>query len=335
MQIADVMVSDVSSAFMEFILLDKPVVLFNNPNQTEYVNYDPKDIEYAWRDVGIQASNMEEVLSGVKRSLANPTEYSHKRKFYGDQLITARDGKSSGRIIDAVKELLDGKLSSSKVDRELTRVIISANHNNVRLLRETISSLVYDGGENVRITIDTDLIDDTVRESLLMEFGSQLEFRNGRALQITGENSECKYSVHIQSGITAKNRWLFRLVNHLRRDENIDVVFPLAFGGSKVQDPALILEDNKQLSNVADVLDSQLKGVLVAEKLLPIPTSPAPFVWVAVSETPSGQALLNNKCETELQGIDLQRSAIALDVVMDFNNLSKQSSKESKVNVKV
>ena len=110
MAMADVMVSDVSSAFMEFIALDKPVVLFDNPNITEYRNYDPRDIEYSWRDVGIRAATLDEVIRGVRRSLADPGEFSDRRRFYAGPLLADREGNAAANVVTAIEELLRGKM---------------------------------------------------------------------------------------------------------------------------------------------------------------------------------------------------------------------------------
>ncbi len=79
---ADVMVSDVSSAYVEFMLLDKPIVLFNNPLLTKYERYDPADIEYQVRDALIEVNSIEELKLAVKLSIADPKEYGEKRRSY-------------------------------------------------------------------------------------------------------------------------------------------------------------------------------------------------------------------------------------------------------------
>ncbi len=99
---ADVVISDVSSAFMEAMAIDRPVVLVNNPLQTLFAHYDPCDIEYAWRDVGLQANTVEEMLAAVKRSLRFPEEKAALRRHYGPQLIGSGDGKAAERIGKAI-----------------------------------------------------------------------------------------------------------------------------------------------------------------------------------------------------------------------------------------
>jgi CDP-glycerol glycerophosphotransferase (TagB/SpsB family) len=105
--LCDIMISDVSSAMMEFAALDKPLILFNNPNWKSYQNYNPNDIEFKWRDIGLQVTSLEEMKNAVIRSLENPKEFSDKRKLYTDQLFANKYGdEAAERIIEAAMALL-------------------------------------------------------------------------------------------------------------------------------------------------------------------------------------------------------------------------------------
>lgn len=98
--LADVLVSDVSSAMMEFAALDKPVVLFNNPDWEKYENYNPADIEYKWRDIGIETTSIEEMRDAVAACLENPGFKSDKRKEYTDLLFANKyDGRAAERVV--------------------------------------------------------------------------------------------------------------------------------------------------------------------------------------------------------------------------------------------
>lgn len=109
---ADVMISDVSSAFMEFISLDKPAVLVNNPMRTSFIGFDPRDIEYVWRDVGIEVDKAEDIPEAIKMSLANPHANSKKRCEYADRLIGNKDGLASERVGKAIMELSENRFSN-------------------------------------------------------------------------------------------------------------------------------------------------------------------------------------------------------------------------------
>jgi hypothetical protein len=105
--LCDLMISDVSSAMMEFAALDKPLILFNNPNWKSYQNYNPEDIEFKWRDIGLQVTSLEEMKNAVKQCFANPEKFSEKRKFYTDQLFANKYADNAAdKIIETALTLL-------------------------------------------------------------------------------------------------------------------------------------------------------------------------------------------------------------------------------------
>ncbi|ARD44558.1 CDP-glycerol glycerophosphotransferase family protein [Colwellia sp. PAMC 21821] len=85
--LADIMISDVSSAIMEFASKDKPLVLFNSPRQKTYQNYNENSIEYKFRDLGIEVNDLNGIKEAVERSILNPLEFSSKRIEYTNLLI--------------------------------------------------------------------------------------------------------------------------------------------------------------------------------------------------------------------------------------------------------
>ncbi len=72
---------------------------------TSFHHYDPNDIEYRWRDVGICVNDIDSLIEAVNRSFANPLEKAGLRSKYGPQLVGPIDGKAAeraGRAIQAV-----------------------------------------------------------------------------------------------------------------------------------------------------------------------------------------------------------------------------------------
>ena len=112
---AQVMISDVSSACAEFMLMNKPIVLFNNPLLTTYARYDPTDIEHRIRDALIEVHTVAELTLAVKLSLADPNEYASKRQQYAAVLNGPIDGHAAKRVAETVIDLLDGKIETDKV----------------------------------------------------------------------------------------------------------------------------------------------------------------------------------------------------------------------------
>jgi len=103
--IADVVISDVSSAMMEAAALGKPIVLFNNPNQKNYANYNPADLEYAHRDIGYQVNNLQDMKLAVLKVQRGKDICQRQRQSISDMLFANKyDGKATERIVELVLE---------------------------------------------------------------------------------------------------------------------------------------------------------------------------------------------------------------------------------------
>jgi len=84
---ADVMLCDTSSILQEFLVLNKPVVTFNNRQPD---------------DCMIDIKTPEELLPAIKKALLKPEELIKKIQHYSEALHPYQDGKSSERVLDAV-----------------------------------------------------------------------------------------------------------------------------------------------------------------------------------------------------------------------------------------
>ncbi|VAW51119.1 CDP-glycerol: N-acetyl-beta-D-mannosaminyl-1,4-N-acetyl-D-glucosaminyldiphosphoundecaprenyl glycerophosphotransferase [hydrothermal vent metagenome] len=85
---ADVMLSDTSSILQEFLILNKPVVTFNN-NQPV--------------DCMIDIKTPEELLPALEKALTRPKKLIKKIQAYSEQLHPYYDGESSERVLDATE----------------------------------------------------------------------------------------------------------------------------------------------------------------------------------------------------------------------------------------
>jgi len=108
MAIADVLISDASSALFEFAALDKPVVWcdfyylrwsYRGPFKFRFRGRMDKDL-YEYSDIAKHVGSYQDLKSAVESQLDNPMEYSEIRKRYTLNLSGVVDGKASQRIAD-------------------------------------------------------------------------------------------------------------------------------------------------------------------------------------------------------------------------------------------
>jgi hypothetical protein len=119
MHAADLMISDVSSIAIEFLLLDKPLVLFNNPRMHEFPLYRSGDIEYLTRNAGLQVDSLDGLLAAVKSELADPGRHSEIRQRYAQALDHGRDGGSARRAALAVLNWVKERTTQPLQDLEV------------------------------------------------------------------------------------------------------------------------------------------------------------------------------------------------------------------------
>ncbi len=107
LQAADILISDVSSAFVEFMLLDRPIILVDNPAKSKFTHFDPQDIEYRAREACVVVKNYKELESAVKRESDQPERLSGLRQKYARALCFGRDGLAVQRTARAILSSLE------------------------------------------------------------------------------------------------------------------------------------------------------------------------------------------------------------------------------------
>jgi len=108
--LADVMVSDASSAIFHFLALNRPLVLIDNPDRfSDPSSFDSNGIEWAWRDIGDSTDDINMVKSLVSNNLNDPTRNLIARKKRRRELFGGlTDGKSLIRVEKEIRKLVRG-----------------------------------------------------------------------------------------------------------------------------------------------------------------------------------------------------------------------------------
>ncbi|GAB6057156.1 CDP-glycerol glycerophosphotransferase family protein [Desulfonatronum parangueonense] len=104
---ADILISDISSVYVEYLLLDRPILLLDNPRKSEFQHYDPDDIEYRLRDACVVIQDFEELRIKMGQALDGIDGLSGKRCEYARQICHGADGKAAARVGEAIVHHLD------------------------------------------------------------------------------------------------------------------------------------------------------------------------------------------------------------------------------------
>ncbi|WP_455240834.1 CDP-glycerol glycerophosphotransferase family protein [Methanothermobacter tenebrarum] len=99
---ADILVTDYSSIYFDFLLLDKPIV-FAVPDLEEYKKQRGFILEpYDFWTPGPKVKVFEEFLEEIGKFIKNPNYYSQERKTINDLVNYYKDDKSSKRVYELV-----------------------------------------------------------------------------------------------------------------------------------------------------------------------------------------------------------------------------------------
>jgi len=119
---ADILVADVASVALAFLVLDRPIVVVSNQERFRDRKYDPEGPESTWRDLGVEVSKPSELLPALRKCLEEPSIMRKERQLYRERLFGDRfDGLSSKRIAAKVQELLSDSPDQSPGIRQMKR----------------------------------------------------------------------------------------------------------------------------------------------------------------------------------------------------------------------
>jgi CDP-glycerol glycerophosphotransferase (TagB/SpsB family) len=103
---ADALVSDASGVALQYLALDRPVVLISNPEAGADERFDPEALEWRWRDMGEEVSDVGNLAAAVGRALDAPGARAAARRRYRQQLFDdLTDGRAVERIVDRIAGL--------------------------------------------------------------------------------------------------------------------------------------------------------------------------------------------------------------------------------------
>lgn len=105
LKLSDILVTDYSSIFVDFLLLDRPQIFFA-PDLEKYVTRD-RELYFDYKEFtpGEKAYTFEEFLHALEKVLRGEDEYAAKRKEMKSRCFVDTDGQSAARIVSFAKKI--------------------------------------------------------------------------------------------------------------------------------------------------------------------------------------------------------------------------------------
>jgi|GEM_PF-840775 len=108
LQRADILVSDASSAVFQFLALDRPIVVIDNPNRRRSPAYDPKGVEWTCRDIAVRIEDVTDLAAAVEQALTYPDgQFAERESTRAHLFGDLTDGRSGERIREKLQHLIE------------------------------------------------------------------------------------------------------------------------------------------------------------------------------------------------------------------------------------
>ena len=98
----DLLVTDYSSIYFDFLLLDRPIVFYDYDFKEYINNMGGFFYNYEENAPGIKVKTQKEMQDAVIQSLSCMDSFAEQRKLVSDRFHTYKDEYSSNRIIESV-----------------------------------------------------------------------------------------------------------------------------------------------------------------------------------------------------------------------------------------
>jgi CDP-glycerol glycerophosphotransferase len=100
--LVNILVTDYSSIYFDFLLLDKPIIFF--PYDIEKYLKQDREFYFNYDEVtpGVKVRSIEELVRCIEATLHNDDHYAEIRKKLADRFFTHRDGRSAQRVASSI-----------------------------------------------------------------------------------------------------------------------------------------------------------------------------------------------------------------------------------------
>lgn len=101
---ADVMVTDHSSIGFEYLVVDRPLLIFDTPGLTEAARINPEKVALL-RSASTVVSTIDQLVDAAENALVRPSQLSAARRRVADEMFF-EPGSATARAVDLIRDML-------------------------------------------------------------------------------------------------------------------------------------------------------------------------------------------------------------------------------------
>lgn len=144
MQLSDLLISDVSSVYVEYLPLNKPIFLYDHAQLTQCDYYNPKAVEFKVRESAYRFSDPQILLPLVQK-VEQTDGLTFKRQQFAAELFPPLDGKNSHRVSLVAKKLLENPQAFPNYRKEFHYVLLAdrIQETDLQVIQQTLKQLAF------------------------------------------------------------------------------------------------------------------------------------------------------------------------------------------------
>ncbi len=104
LKVSDILITDYSSVYIDYLLLDRPVIFFPYDHEKYITSDRDMSFDYNWITAGPKCYSQQELQKALKDILEQKDDFAEKRREVRKAVFKYKDGKASKRVWDFIEE---------------------------------------------------------------------------------------------------------------------------------------------------------------------------------------------------------------------------------------
>lgn len=142
MQLSHLLISDVSSVYVEYLLLNKPIYLYDHPQLKKCAYYNPKAVEFQVRDNAYRFQDAWMLKPLIEKTLSiDPLKSAREQS--ASKLFPPLDGRNSERVAQSIARVIDAPSSYPIYRKKYLYLSLINQNSDIDLIQSNLSRLTH------------------------------------------------------------------------------------------------------------------------------------------------------------------------------------------------